>query len=162
MVDKVEFNLTGLEELRAKLIKLGKDTEFKGARFAGRKAANLIKEAAKLNAAKVDNPETPNNISSNIASRFSPSEFRRTGDTKFRIGVLGGAKEGQNNDGNQGGNTFYWRFIELGTSKEMAKPFMQPALADNIDNATNEFTKQFSRWLDIQARKQARELSKGN
>jgi len=85
--------------------------------------------------------------------RFSSSFFKRTGDIKFRIGILGGAKEDEADATNKGGATWYWRFKELGTSRSEADPFLFPALSENIDKATNEFSSQFSRWIDRRVKK---------
>ena len=153
MVDNVTFELKGLEELRFNLRKLSADAEFKGAKYAGRKAANIIRDAAIANANAIDDPETSEDIAANIVSRFSSSEFKKSGDTKFRIGVQGGAKIQESNKQNKGGETAHWRFIELGTRTSRAKPFMLPALTENIDSATNEFTSAFGSWLDRQVKK---------
>lgn len=153
MVDNVEFSLIGLEELRTNLQQLSKDAEAKGARFAGRKAANIIRDAAIANAKKIDDPDTPEDISQNIAIRFSTSFFKKTGDIKYRIGVLGGAKKSTSDATNAGGNTWYWRLIELGTSRTAANPFMLPALTQNIDKVTSEFSSQFSKWIDRRVKK---------
>jgi HK97 gp10 family phage protein len=36
-----------------------------------------------------------------------------------------------------GGDAFHWRFIEFGTSKMAARPFMRPALAENIQKVSD-------------------------
>lgn len=162
-----EFQLTGLDEVLKKLNAVKTDVKMKGARFAGRKAANLIQKAAVRNAAKVNDPATAEEIAKNVSVRFSSREFRRTGDVKFRIGVLGGARKYtyvkragktyvasvKGPSSNPGLDTWYWRFLEFGTSRQAATPFMRPALEENVGSATDEFTRQLNGWLDRYFRK---------
>jgi HK97 gp10 family phage protein len=44
----------------------------------------------------------------------------------------------------------HWRFVELGTKKMPARPFMRPALEENIGRVIDEFAKE----LDVQIKKQ--------
>lgn len=151
MADGVDFSLTGIDELRGRLDEVKTDIRLKGGRFALRKAANLIRDAAKKNAARHNDPETGRSIDQNIAVRFSSRRFKYTGDVMFRVGVMHGAElPGKNEDVEEGagGPTPHWRLIEFGTEKMRADPFMRPALADNINTATSEFLKQYDRALD--------------
>ena len=43
---------------------------------------------------------------------------------------------------------FYWRFLEFGTSRQPATPFLRPALSNNIDAITNKFSEVFSAEID--------------
>lgn len=155
MTDGLEFKLTGLEDLQAKLKEVAEDVRFKGGRFALRKAAQVVRDQARQNASRVDNPKTPEDIEKNIVERFSTKLFRRTGDIGFRVGVLGGALAPAEavgevkgaGKGNPGGDTFYWRFLEFGTQKMPAQPFMRPAIEQTSQQATNEFVKQYDKAL---------------
>jgi len=167
----LDYEIKGLEQAQQNMRRLSKEMGTKGARFAARKAANVIKEAAQQNAQGIDNPETAESIAKNIVARFSPSYFKQTGGIKFRIGVLGGAKNYTNNAKNRrkglvgrkyitagdkknpGGDTWYWRFIEFGTSKVAAKPFLRPALEQNAEKATGVFASELNRWLDRAVKK---------
>lgn len=149
-----DFQIQGLDAVLKKMRALPVDVRKKGARFAGRKAANLIKDAAVQNAARIDDPATRDEIAKNIAVRFSNRTFKRTGDIMFRIGLLGGARQADENEGNPGGKTFHWRFVELGTETMPARPFMRPAATENAEAAASEFTSQLNRWLDRYYRKQ--------
>jgi HK97 gp10 family phage protein len=156
MADGLEFKLEGLDELRGKLKELSQDVQFKGGRYALRKASNVVREAAKANAARVDDPATAESIEKNITVRWSARLFRRTGDLGFRVGVLGGAKgyakasgdvKGQGK-ANPGGDTFYWRFLEFGTEKMRAQPFLRKALSENVNAATSEFIREYGKAAD--------------
>lgn len=151
MADKVEFSLYDPDNVLGKLkafpVAIGK----KGARFAMRKAANLVANAAKENARKLDDPQTASAIAENIAVRFSNRTFKRTGNVLFRVGVMGGAggnlSEKDQAAGLPGGDTRHWRLLEFGTSRTRARPFMRPALENNINKATDEFIRQLDRWI---------------
>lgn len=165
MTDPVAVNVEGLEALMIRMDNLSYDIRKKGGRFAMRKAANLVRDRARENAARVDDPKTPEEIAANIVVRFSPKAFRRNGDLVFRVGVLGGASgyaaasgevKGKGKS-NPGGDTYYWRFLEFGTINMPAQPFARRALSENIQAATNEFITQYNRALDRAIRKQARD-----
>lgn len=143
----IQFKFEGTDNLRKNLDMLAGDVQLRTARAAGRKAANIIRDAAKANAATLDDPETANSIAANIVVQTSTKDLKRTGDLWFRIGVLGGARSRADNEKNPGGDTFYWRFIELGTSKLPARPFLLPALRDNIEKATQTFITEFDKGL---------------
>ena len=135
MFDTVSI-IEGIDEINKKLDAVSDDIKFKGGRFALRKAANVIKGAVEKNALRLDDPETAEQISKNVAVRWSPKKFKRTGDLMFRVGLLGGAKSNATRKrrrgkrtlaemgeldgkgkGNPGGDTWYWRLREFGTRK---------------------------------------------
>ena len=121
-----------------------------------RKAANLIRNKARENAAQVNDPATPEEIAANIVVRFSPKDFRRNGNLVFRVGVLGGASGYAAASGevagrgskNPGGDTYYWRYLEFGTVNMPAQPFMRRSLSENVQAATDEFINQYNKALD--------------
>ncbi|MBZ5489145.1 HK97 gp10 family phage protein [Halomonas aquamarina] len=184
MTDPVALNVEGLDQLLARMDNINYDLRKKGGRFAMRKAANLIRDKAKENAKQIDDPVSAEDISANIAVRFSPKEFRQTGDLVFRVGVMGGAggrRKTEAFSGLPGGDTRHWRHIEFGRDairaqgggilanpqageffgKEVgpapAQPFMRRSLSESVQAATDEFITQYNRALDRALRKQARE-----
>ncbi len=58
MADGVEVNLTGLDSVLGKLDAVSQVTRDKSGRAALRKAANVIRDRARNNAARVDDPLT--------------------------------------------------------------------------------------------------------
>ena len=102
-----------------------------------RKGANVIRDAARGNAKRLDDPDTSESIAKNIAVQSgNRRRERQEGGPVMRVGVMGGARDmGKYGEfkgagkGNPGGDTFYWRFLEFGTSKMAARPFMRPAMA---------------------------------
>ncbi|EPN8562616.1 HK97-gp10 family putative phage morphogenesis protein [Enterobacter hormaechei] len=94
MADGVEVSLTGLDSLLGKMEAVSDVTRNKAGRFALRKAANLIRDRARSNAARVDDPLTKEAIYKNIVASFGSREFQRTGNLTFRVGVTGPTQGG--------------------------------------------------------------------
>ena len=143
-MSEVTFKINGLDELDAKLKKLADPKRIKNAaRRSLRRGANVVASAAKRNAGAIDDPKTRNSIQKNIAVRGGGSKReRRVGGAMMRVGIRGGArnmsKYGEFRGGgssNPGGDTFYWRFLEFGTSQIAARPFMRNAMAQSADQA---------------------------
>ena len=68
----------GLSAVLAKFAAIGDDVKRRGGRFALRKAAQLVRDAAVANAARIDGPETAANISKNIAERWNGKLYKAT------------------------------------------------------------------------------------
>lgn len=153
----MKYDLEGMDALRKKLHAIPKDLSRKGFRSAMRKAANLVRDAAKANAAGIDDPDTGERIADNVAVRFSPKEYKRDGDVVFRVGILGGARKpdasGKLKVKQKGGPTWYWRFLEFGTSRIAAKPMLGPALAQNASAATDTAVAALNKEIDKAVRK---------
>lgn len=165
-----EFKIEGMDELMSKLDAL-KDRKAvnRRARSAARKAMQLVQYAAMVGAARINDPTTRESIQENIAIRNGKSRDLNT--IRMRVGVLGGAKSYTNSKDNvrkgragkqystegsgknPGGDTYYWRYIEFGTSRFPPTPFMRPALSQNIDAVTNEFKKVFMKSIETAIKK---------
>lgn len=153
MSDGIEFSLTGIDDLVGKINAVKQDVKFKGGRFALRKAATLVAAAAKTSAMKHNDPRTGRAIADNVAVRFSNRKFKNSGDLMFRVGIMQGAQlpelpKGEKAEDGAKAATPHWRLLEFGTEKMRARPFMRPALADNIGEATSEFLQQYEKALD--------------
>jgi len=151
-----------------RLSKLSEDMQKKDAKRAARVAMRLVQQAAQLNAAEFDRGWTPTSVKKNITVAWSPRQSRQQGGVVMRVGVMGGAaqyahtkanvRKGRagktyatgGDKGNPGGDTWYWRFLEFGTSKMRAQPFLQRALADNVDAVTTVALGDLTKTLDRQ------------
>lgn len=176
MAERVQVSLKGVGELNAKLQRLTKDVQFKGGRSALRAGALEIAAQVRANALTINDPKTAQEIAKNVAVRFSPKTFQSSGLLKMRVGILGGARapEGSKQaraterrrqrrgntslddlgeiagkgSSNPGGDTYYWRFVEFGTQRAPAHPFVQPALQQAGQQAANTFTTQLDKAID--------------
>ena len=155
----VEFNIEGLDEVQEKLKRLGdKRLSKRISRKAARQAMNIVRDAARNAAKAIDDPSTPEKIHKEIVVQGGKS--RNSNEIKMRVGVRGGARVPYtSNDDNRRagrigksyqmeGKVFYWRFIEFGTSRMPATPFMRPALQNNIQAVTNSFAENFNKEID--------------
>ena len=179
---QIAGNIEGLEAINAKLAQLADDSRNKPAKFALLKAAQLVRDAARANAAAVNDPKTPEEIAKNVTVRFSTKLYRQSGLIQYRVGILGGARspsrsaeysrrararrgvpslgdlgeiEGKGK-GNPGGDTFYWRFLEFGTEKQKAQPFLRRALERNVGRAIAEFTKHYDKAITRAIKRQSK------
>ena len=142
----------GLTVVLAKFAAIGDDVKRKGGRFALRKAAQLVRDAAVANAARIDDPETAADISKNIAERWNGKLYKATQGQQlgFRIGVLGGAggnKPAASFDTLPGRDTRHWRHLEFGTEDTAAQPFLRRALAQNTASATAVFAREYEKAI---------------
>lgn len=153
--------IQGLDGVLKKMRAIGPALAKKGARTALRKGANIVRDDAKR---RVPVGEPAVHIRDEIEVRFSSRTFKRTGDVMFRVGVKGGAKKyvdekknrrlgrvGKDYEG--GGSVYYWRFVEFGTVKMAARPFMRPALAENVDKVTSVVVTELNKAIDRLAKK---------
>ena len=148
MADGVDFDLTGLDSLLEKLEGLNLDVKKKGGRFALRKAANVVAASAKTAALRMDDPGTGRSIAKNVAVRWNGKVFKTTGNLAFRIGILGGAKLKNHPRLSTGAATPHWRLLEFGTEKMAARPFMRPALENNLQQVSTTFVTEYEKAID--------------
>lgn len=134
MADWITYKLTGADELSRIFKTLPQELQRQVVVPAAKDAMDIVLSAAKDNAAKLDRPETPNYIPRNLDVIEDRKYFEETGSTKISVGVRK-RKRGQG-----GGNTYYAAlFLELGTSRSRAFPFMRNALAQNRQAVFQEF-----------------------
>lgn len=141
-----QFTLDNIEPLLDKLKQVDYETRKKGGRFALRKAAQVVRDAARQNALRLDDAGTGRTIASNVTERWNARLNKRTGDLGFRIGVMQGAvlpAKGEKPNEGAGGKTPHWRLHEFGTENMAARPFMRPAMEQNIQNVVATFTTHF-------------------
>jgi HK97 gp10 family phage protein len=111
----------------------------------------VVRNAARSNALQMDDKETGRSIARNVTEKWNGRLFKTTGDLGFRVGVQQGAvlpKKGEAPDLSAGGPTPHWRLLEFGTERMAARPFMRPALENNVQRATDEFMRQYGKALD--------------
>ena len=160
MAEQIE----GLDDVTAKMRELSNPKKQKNAATrSARKAMAVVRKAAVANAKALDDSNSPERIWKNIQVKASKT---KQGFVLMKVGVRGGAMSYANTTANRranrvgetyatagskenpGGDTFYFRFLEFGTSKVPATPFLRPALNNNMEAVQNSFVDDFSAQLD--------------
>ena len=144
----VEFRMTGMDQFKQKMDRLRNPKKAKSiARKAARQAMNIVRDAARVNARAIDDPETAEKIFKNIS--VAAGRSRDPNVIVMRVGVRGGASFSNKNPPKlSGGDTRHWRWVEYGSANNIAVPFMRPALARNIQQVTDKFAQVFNTEID--------------
>ncbi|ABO12020.2 HK97-gp10 family putative phage morphogenesis protein [Acinetobacter baumannii] len=156
----MENEIQGLEPALRRMRAIGNDKTVKRiARKAMRQAMNIARDEARQKVKRLDDPTTPEKIWKEIVVQNGRSRNKNT--LVMRVGVRGGARipytnNAQNRRSGRVGKTyqtdgrvFYWRFLELGTSRQPATPFLRPALYENIEQITDKFVQVFNFELSV-------------
>lgn len=153
MADGLQFNFPDIDKLEAKILGLSAKVEKRVIRRATLAGIRVLRDQVKANASSLDDPLTQTSIAKNVGVQYSPKQSRKEKGAVYRVGIRGGARDtgGKRRvkaKGLPGGDTFYWRFLEFGTAKMPAKPFMRPAFTQKgneaISAAINEALRLFA------------------
>ncbi len=142
------MQLTGFKELAAALRELPQKVARNALRSAVNAGATKIRKQAQQNA-PMDSGLLKKNIYQRQIREASGPE-RQT----FAVGVRSG--RARNKDGSKKELPYYWRFMEFGTSKLPAAPFLRPAFDAQKDAAIQAIADK----LDERIQKYAVELAK--
>lgn len=143
---KLSVKITGLKELGYAMENLGKKTRNKLAAKAMRKGGAIIRDQARANAPALKE-QVPHRKRGTLRKAIVAStKPQKDGSVRTIIFVrtLKNSKilEFKGKTGKSGAynpnDPFYWRFVEFGTSKMPAQPFLQPAFASKKDQASRE------------------------
>lgn len=145
-----EFKIQGLDGVLAKMRAVTDAVTNKAVRGSASRAMRVVRDAARANARRIDDPQSAADIAKNIA--VSTKVYPRLGEVRSRVGVRGGARPDSRQRPDPK-NTGHWRFIEFGTSEQPARPFMLPALTNNIDKVVSTFVQDLNQNIDRVAAK---------
>jgi HK97 gp10 family phage protein len=148
MADGVTLRVDGLKELADKLRAMGPDLSRVALRAGVRDAAKLVRDDAKLR-----NPDDTKLTEENIYIQHIGNQSSDTQQTFF-VGVR--SRRGRYSKGKKKPLPFYWRYIEFGTSKAAARPFMRPAFEQNIRASIDAIAAQISKRIKSYDRKQSK------
>lgn len=156
MASVVRIELKGFRELGDRLKALGPDVARNGLRTADFAGAKIIRDAAKetvpvktgLLQAQIyaSRRRTPENVAKYTVIVKKKAKFlliaRRADTAKNR-------KKGRVGKYHQiAGPNVYGRFIEFGTSKMAARPFLRPATLNNVNNAIEAIRSGLQKAID--------------
>lgn len=149
MADSVLVKLHGVEALKRALRDAPRKIRIKAVRRALVLAGRVIRDEAKAHAPLLQAPSpyrTRGTVKRRIAVR--PSKFaRQGGDEGVFIGVRPIRGKAQVNrygkaSARNPNDPFYWRFLEFGTRKMAARPFLGPAARSKGEQAIAVFMKE--------------------
>ena len=143
--------IEGLDELKRKLAEVPKAMRKRVLRNALAAGAREVRDVAKRNApvmtlgTSLKAPyRKPGTVKQAIRVRTSKAD-RRAGDVGVFVNVRP-AKAGQRGAKNPN-DPFYWRFLEFGTKKMPAKPFLQRATSA-LPKALTIFQERIAKWIN--------------
>ena len=150
----LEVRVENLDEVIDKMSTFASKLQRKGLTQALRKGMRPVVRTARAKA-----PVDTGALKKAIVARVNTRMGRRVGGAVVQVGIRGGAKEYVNDSRNrrmgrvgqsyeQGGNQFYFRFLEFGTNKLPARPFLRPALAENAQKTTDIVTAELRKAVD--------------
>ena len=143
--------IEGLDELKRKLAEVPKAMRKRVLRNALAAGAREVRDVAKRNApvltlgTSLNAPyRKPGTVKQAIRVRTSKAD-RRAGDVGVFVNVRP-AKAGQRGAKNPN-DPFYWRFLEFGTRKMPARPFLQRATSA-LPKALTIFQERVAKWIN--------------
>ena len=146
-------NLTGFKELAEALKKLGPKVAKNGLRRATSAGAAIVRNDARKRA-PVDTGEMKRDI------MMKREKDVRGGDTTgavYTVFVRSGKKSRLAGKArNVERDSYYWKFVEFGTAKMPARPFLRPAFEANKEAAVEAIGKSLDETIQAAAREGAR------
>jgi len=150
----VKVKITGLNEIRAAFKRLPKSVAQKELISGLRKGANTWRDAAKRQVA-LTSRRVANNVyvqkvkpmpglTATVMVRVRKLKARQIEKFKLATGVA--ARYNPN-------DPFFWRFIEFGTSKMAARPFLRPAFEANKQKAITIALPHFRKRIEAALKK---------
>lgn len=138
---KTSFKISGLSELGRELKKRGDDMGRRIAQKATASGAYVVREAAKRRAPKSDSQHQlgrrkneivqPGNLRANVV-------MKRVTDGRMTAEYVVGVRAGSGRNPN---DAFYGDFVEIGTVKMAAQPYIRPAFDAEKQTALDRITK---------------------
>lgn len=147
---KTYVKVAGLRQLGEAMKSMSADMRGKVGRAAANAGAQVIKKKAIALAPISDKPHQlgvrkgeivqPGNLRKNIIVKRLP-DTEKSLSHQYIIGVRHGS-------GKAGKDAFYWKFLEFGTAKMAARPFMRPAFESSKTEAVDKIKSTLKQRID--------------
>lgn len=154
----MEIKLEGFAELQKRLAEFGPKLAANEQRNATRAAAAVFRDAVRLTA-----PVRTGLLKANLVVNKRRSDGRYVVKYGVRIKQAKKQKYGNTSENRRKrrvgkryeveGPAFYGRFLEYGTSKMKAQPFMRPAFGPNVGKALEAFKTRMAKGIEDAAKK---------
>jgi HK97 gp10 family phage protein len=136
--------VSGLRDLGVAMSRLSADMAGKVARQATAAGAGVVRRAARRGA-----PVDSGNLAAAIVmKRQRQSRLTEEYLVTVRKGKTRDAKAGKTGQAKQGKDAYYARFVEFGTVKMPARPFLRPALENNLQAATDAMAQRLKQRIE--------------
>lgn len=146
--DFIEVEVEGLKELEDNLSQLPEDLAKKVLRAAARKAMQSMRDRVAANTPRGSAPlkkgRTVRLAEGILMSATLRSDGVKGASILVRVGLRVRPKEQ---------SVFYGRFLEFGTAKMAARPFMRPAFDTEKENVLRAFAIELEKGIETVARK---------
>lgn len=148
MAETVTVEVTGLKELNDALLQLPKELQAGPLRRAVSAAAQVVQQQA------AENAPVDDGVLRKAIYRARDKENSSAVQETYIVGVRYGRRYRR-----RGMDAWYWRFIEFGTSKLAAMPFLRPAFDATHERQIEAMRLRLARAIEIAANKLAKRLS---
>lgn len=137
MANVVTVKVEGLKELDARLRSLGPRLARQGLRAAVNAGAQVIKKAAQGFA-----PVLTGRLKRKAIYVRRAKELSRIGSENYVVAVRTGRKQQKKDQ-----DAYYWWFVEFGTKKMAAQPFLRPAFETKKNEAFQHIRSKLADWI---------------
>ena len=157
MAKHERFKVEGLAELAKALRELPDRVAKNGLRVSVYAGAKVIRDEARMRAPKAaevlgPNQPPPGTLKRSVIMKHV-RELSGGGRQTFYVLVRHGKKyRNQGKRGNLSQDAWYWRFVEFGTRKMAARPFLRPALESRRRQAVDAIKQRLTQRIEIEAR----------
>ena len=161
MAKRETFKIEGLAELGKTLRELPKRVARNGLRVSVYAGAKVVRDEARARAPKAEQPLGPNQpppgtLKRSVIMKHIPELSSLTRQTFFVTVRHGKKYRKQGKNGNLSQDAWYWRFVEFGTRKMRAQPFLRPALEAKRREAGQAMKDRLSERIEMEASKLSR------
>jgi len=155
---KVEtVRIEGLAQLDRALKELPQRIANRGLRASVYAGAKVIRDEARSRAPKAaqslgPKQPPPGTLKRSVIMKQIPELSSLTRQTFFVTVRHGKKYRNQGKRGNLSQDAWYWRFLEFGTRKMVARPFLRPALESRRREAVDAIKQRLSERIEIEAK----------
>jgi HK97 gp10 family phage protein len=161
MAKRETFKIEGLAELGKALRELPERVARNGLRVSVYAGAKVVRDEARARAPKAaqslgPNQPPPGTLKRSVIMKHIPELSSLTRQTFFVTVRHGKKYRKQGKKGNLSQDAWYWRFVEFGTQKMRARPFLRPALEAKRREAGQAMKDRLSERIEMEASKLSR------
>jgi len=158
MAKRETFKIEGLAELGKALRELPERVARNGLRVSVYAGAKVVRDEARARAPKAaqslgPNQPPPGTLKRSVNMKHIPELSSLTRQTFFVTVRHGKKYRKQGKKGNLSQDAWYWRFVEFGTRKMRARPFLRPALEAKRREAGQAMKDRLSERIEMEASK---------